>query len=425
MQRSPNLANSVSPTNIGHVVFGIGGSTSTWGNRKSYAESWWKPNATRGFVFFETIPRKHLPWSISSPPFRVSENTSKYKDYDKHPIPQAIRLARIISETFDLENKGVRWYVLGDDDTVFFINNLVDVLARYDHDEYLYIGMNSECHSSNSLHSFEMAFGGAGYAFSYPLAKALVTNLDVCLKRYQTLYGHDHILQSCVADMGVSITHEKGFHQIDLHNDISGYLSAHPQSPLVSLHHLDAVDPIFPSMDRKESLNHLMKSSKVDESRLLQHIICYHNPTNWTFSISWGYSLQIYESLIFPSILHKPLQTFTPWTKVIRPPYFIFNTRIPSNDPCQAPHLFYFDSHIENTTRGGDYILTTYTRGKIRGLPACNHSADDISKIVVFSPIRKHHLNGSRRECCDVLRIIGRDAAELKLRDCLENEILP
>lgn len=213
-QKDPKLATSSSPTNVSHIVFGIAGSTSTWRNTKCYVEAWWQPNITRGYVFFETLPKEFLPWPNSSPPFQISQDTSKYKDYDKHPIPQAIRMARIISETFDMEKEGVRWYVLADDDTILFINNLVDVLARYDHHKHLYIGMSSECHASNFYHSFGMAFGGAGYALSYPLAKALVSNLDVCLKRYPTLYGSDHIVQSCVADLGVSITQEKGFHQV-------------------------------------------------------------------------------------------------------------------------------------------------------------------------------------------------------------------
>ncbi|KAI3450352.1 hypothetical protein Pfo_007017 [Paulownia fortunei] len=423
--KDPKLANSACPTNVSHVVFGIAGSASTWRNRKCYTEAWWRPNITRGYVFLETFPKEFLPWPHSSPPFHISEDTSKYKDYDKHPIPQAIRMARLILEIFSMEKEGVRWYVLADDDTVIFINNLVDVLARYDHEKYFYIGMSSECHASNFYHSFGMAFGGAGYALSYPLAKALVNNLDVCLKRYQTLYGSDHILQSCVADLGVSITQEKGFHQIDLHNDISGLLSAHSQSPLLSLHHLDQVDPIFPSMSRKKSLKHLMKSAKADESRLLQQTICYHKPKNWTFSISWGYSVQIYEAIFLPSMLQKPLQTFTPWSKSARP-FFIFNTRIPSNNPCEAPHMFFFD-YLES--RRGDYLITSYSRGRARALPACsssgNHSADSISKIIVLSPARKYDPIGNRRECCDVFHIMRRNATEIKLRDCFENEILP
>ena len=172
---------------------------------------------TRGFVFLDTFPVDLIPWPASSPPFRISENTSRYKDYDKHEMTHANRLARIIREIINEEDQNdedVRWYVIADDDTVIFINNLVEVLSRYDYNKYFYVGMNSECHASNYFHSFEMAFGGAGYALSYPLARALAKNLDVCIRRYPSLYGSDHIVQSCVADLGVSLTQEKGFHQV-------------------------------------------------------------------------------------------------------------------------------------------------------------------------------------------------------------------
>ncbi|KAH0661256.1 hypothetical protein KY284_026187 [Solanum tuberosum] len=113
-----------------------------------------------------------------------------------------------------MENKSARWYIMADDDTIFFIDNLVEVLSKYDHRKYFYVGMNSETHASNVAHSFNMAFGGGGYAFSYALVEAMVENLDSCIKKYQTYYGGDHILQSCVADLGVSLTQEKGFHQV-------------------------------------------------------------------------------------------------------------------------------------------------------------------------------------------------------------------
>ncbi|CAA2988068.1 uncharacterized protein LOC111394066 [Olea europaea subsp. europaea] len=420
--KDPKFSDSPSiPTNLSHVVFGIAGSAKTWRNRRWYVETWWRPNITRGYIFMDIFPRKFLPWPPSSPPFRIYQDTSRYKKYDKHPIPQAIRMTHIILETFKAENKGVRWYVLADDDTVFFINNLVDVLAKYDHNKYFYIGMNSESHASNVYHSFNMAFGGAGYALSFPLAEALVNNLDMCIKRYPTLYGSDHILQSCVADLGVSLTPEKGFHQVDVHGDISGLLSAHPQSPLVSLHHLDYINPIFPYMNQYKSLSHLMEAAKTDESRLLQQSICYHKPKNWSFSLSWGYSVQLYESIFLPSMRQRPLQTFTPWSKSVWP-LFLFNTRIPSRNPCEAPNIFFFDS-VANKSR--DYFVTSY----IRRRPPCssmgNHSANNVSKIYVLSPSWKHDPIGSRRECCDVMHITGTNTTEIKLRSCLEDEIVP
>ncbi|KAF9593969.1 hypothetical protein IFM89_026512 [Coptis chinensis] len=297
---------------------------------------------------------------------------------------------------------------------------LADFYCSYDHNKYYYIGENSECVASNYDYSFQMAFGGAGYALSYPLAEALAKHLDHCLMRYtyflliytsSTLPAWWHKLHCCSNSL-----------QIDLHGDISGKLSAHPPVPLLSLHHLDYVAPIFPSMNRFQALNHLMDAAKVDSSSPLQQSICYHKQINWTFSISWGYSAQIYEKIHPPSFLEKPLQTFFPWKGTGRP-HFMFHTRPVTRDPCEAPH-FFFDS-IEKAS--GSQIVSSYARWSPRMLPACsssgNHSADHITKIRVFSPAKGFSWDG-RRECCEVKRTLDGNIAEVKIRGCMKGEIV-
>lgn len=170
---------------------------------------------TRGYVFLDSAPPDDfLPWPPSSPPFRIAYDITKLKVYPKHVNPMMIRIVRMVLETYREGDEGVRWYIMGDDDTVFLIDNLVGVLAKYDHTKYYYIGSNSECVKSNFDHSFDMAFGGAGVALSYPLVAALAEILDECIERYWYLSVSDHILQSCLADLGVALTQEKGFHQV-------------------------------------------------------------------------------------------------------------------------------------------------------------------------------------------------------------------
>ena len=111
---------SVSPTNISHLVFGIASSANTWIKKRAYIESWWQPNTTRGYIFLDRVPKESQQWPSTFPPLRVSEDTSRYREYNKHPNPHAIRMARIILETFREEKKGVRWYIMADDDTIFF-----------------------------------------------------------------------------------------------------------------------------------------------------------------------------------------------------------------------------------------------------------------------------------------------------------------
>lgn len=166
-------------------------------------------------------------------------------------------------------------------------------------------------------------------------------------------------------------------------------MSSHPQSPALSLHHLDAVAPIFPSMNRYEALKHLMKAANVDQPRLLQQSVCYLKKSNWSFSVSWGYSVHIYEKIIPPSVLQKPLETFSEWRRGARPPY-MFNARRLSNDPCDAPHVLFFDS-VEETVL--NHVVTGYSKRSPRGLPPCaNNSADSISRIRVLSPMKKLEL---------------------------------
>ncbi|XP_060200935.1 uncharacterized protein LOC132629242 [Lycium barbarum] len=418
-------------TNISHLVFGIAASSNTWGDKRWYITSWWKPNITRGYVFLDRTPNEHLPWPISSPPFRISSDNSRYAPYNKHRMPFAIRMVRVIEETFaENHGPGIRWYVMVDDDTVLMIDNLVNVLSKYDHTKYYYVGMNSECIVSNFGMSFQMAFGGAGYALSYPLAQAVAKNMDTCIKRYPTLYGSDHILQACIADLGVTITLEKGFHQIDLRGDISGFLSAHPQSPFLSLHHLDLVAPIFPSMNRYDAVNHLMKAASVDQSRLLQQSTCYNNRHNWTFSVSWGYSVQIYDKIQSQSYLERPIETFGEWRKGAWPPY-MFNVRgLKSNkngNSCghEVPNVLFFDN-VEGTRL--NHIVTTYVKKSPRGCGSSGndgHSIDGVLKIRVFSPMHKLHVgDGNRRECCDIVQPIGMDSMAIKLRTCMKHEII-
>lgn len=103
---------------------------------------------------------------------------------------------------------------MGDDDTVFFTENLLTVLSKYDHNQMYYIGGNSESVEQDVIFSYTMAYGGGGFAISYPLAAVLVRILDGCIDRYANLYGSDQKIQACLSEIGVPLTKELGFHQV-------------------------------------------------------------------------------------------------------------------------------------------------------------------------------------------------------------------
>lgn len=200
-------------TNISHILFGIGGSVVSWPERSRYSTLWWVPNKTRGYVWLDAAPPCNVSWPDSPLPYRVSSQdvTEEFKYYISRA---ADRLSRILLESFRLELPNVRWFVMGDDDTIFFPDNLVAVLDRYDHRQMWYIGSNSESVEQDTTHGYEMAFGGGGFAISYPLAVEVANIFDGCLTRYDSLYGSDERIRSCISEIGVKLTREPGFHQV-------------------------------------------------------------------------------------------------------------------------------------------------------------------------------------------------------------------
>ncbi|KAK9180445.1 hypothetical protein WN943_029654 [Citrus x changshan-huyou] len=84
-----------------------------------------------------------VPWPSSCPPFRVNEDITRLNVY-LISVAQN-RMYHSILKAFRVENnKDVKWYVMADDDTLIFVDNLVELLGKYDHTKYYYIGTNSE-----------------------------------------------------------------------------------------------------------------------------------------------------------------------------------------------------------------------------------------------------------------------------------------
>lgn len=197
------------PTNISHIQFGIAGSANTWRNRSNYTKLWWNPNTTRGFVWLDKRPDVVLHDVLV--PYKISQGWTQFRFLHS---ASAVRIARIVYESFRLGLPNVRWFVMGDDDTVFFPENLVTVLRKYDHHQLYYIGGNSESVEQDVMHSYNMAFGGGGFAVSYALAAQLAKMMDGCLHRYFYYYGSDQRVWACVNEIGVPLTKEIGFHQV-------------------------------------------------------------------------------------------------------------------------------------------------------------------------------------------------------------------
>ncbi|TVU47597.1 hypothetical protein EJB05_07203 [Eragrostis curvula] len=430
------------PTTLSHIVFGIGASARTWDQRRGYAELWWRPDQMRGHVWLDEQPVSS-PWpNATCPPYRVSADASRFGDR-----ADASRMARIVVDSFlavaaelgtgndttAREEEEVRWFVMGDDDTVFFPDNLVAVLRKYDHEELYYVGAPSESVEQDVMHSYGMAFGGGGFAVSYPAAAALAKAIDGCLDRYRLFYGSDQRVQACLSELGVPLTREPGFHQVDVRGDAYGMLAAHPVAPLVSLHHLDHIQPISPVAQGKTALDAvrpLVEASRHDPARTLQQSFCYQRGPGgytWSVSVAWGYTVQVYPWAVAPHELEVPLQTFRTWRSWADGP-FVFNTRpLHPTDACVRPAMFFL-SRVRNET--GRATVTEYARHDV--VPAAKEcdrasfrAASTVHTVKVFAPKMSENdwTRAPRRHCCKTKRTRWGSVLEVRIRRCGRGEL--
>ncbi|KAL6883456.1 hypothetical protein ACP4OV_010870 [Aristida adscensionis] len=428
------------PTTLSHIVFGIGSSARTWEKRRGYAELWWRPGKMRGHVWLDEAPATPWPAAKASPPYRVSADASRFK-----PHVSASRIARIVADAFtEVTANGtaapeVRWFVMGDDDTVFFPDNLVSVLRRYDHKEMYYVGAPSESVEQDVRYSYGTAYGGGGFAVSYPAAAELARAMDGCLGRYWRLYGSDERVHACLAELGVPLTREPGFHQMDVRGDAYGLLAAHPVAPLVSLHHLDALRPVLPGAGRTplDAVRPLVGASRLDPARTLQQSFCYHRGGagfTWSVAVAWGYAVQLYPWGAPPRELETPLRTFRTWDKRTDGP-FVFNTRaVRENDACARPLAFFLSDVRRNDTAGGGGgegggTVSEYARHVVTPEKQCDKpsfraaSAVETVRVVAPQMSPSEWQRAPRRHCCKVEKAAEESVLEVHIHRCGGGEL--
>ncbi|PKU74216.1 hypothetical protein MA16_Dca021620 [Dendrobium catenatum] len=433
---SPPLPSHLPPpaspaTMLRHIVFGIAASKNFWESRKEYIKIWWQPRKMRGFVWLDEPVNEPRSSASSLPIIKISANTSNFPYTHKHGSRSALRISRIVAETVRLNLADVRWFVMGDDDTVFIPDNLIRVLNKLDHRQPYYIGSQSESHLQNIIFSYAMAYGGGGFAISRPLAISLAQMQDRCIHRYPALYGSDDRIQACMAELGVPLTRHPGFHQFDVYGDLLGLLAAHPIAPLVTLHHLDLVDAIFPnSQSRAEAINRLFDGPvRLDSAGVMQQSICYDVKRHWTLSVSWGFVVQVVRGVMSPREMERPARTFLNWYRRADYKAYAFNTRPVARNPCQKPFLYYLSS--SSFTNSSGMTVTRYSRYMEQPHPICRWKLPDpavlVNEVVVFKkPDPALWNRAPRRNCCRVIsssKAGNKKAMTLEVGVCRDGEI--
>ncbi|KAK8963599.1 hypothetical protein KSP40_PGU004853 [Platanthera guangdongensis] len=409
---SPPLSSPPVPpsaTGLQHVVFGIAASAKFWQKRKEYIKVWWRPRQMRGYVWLDSPIKEPKSSAASLPTIKISSDTARLPYSHKHGSRSALRISRIVSETVRLGLDDVRWFVMGDDDTVFFPDNLVCVLNMFDHRQPYYIGSHSESHLQNIIFSYDMAYGGGGFAISRPLANSLARMQDRCIHRYPALYGSDDRIQACMAELGIPLTRHPGFHQFDVYGDPLGLLAAHPIAPLVSLHHLDVVDSIFPnSSSHPDAVRRLFDGPvRLDPAGVMQQSICYVTRRQWTVSVSWGFVVQVVKGIVSPREMETPARTFLNWYRRADYTAYAFNTRPVARNPCQKPYLYYLSSSLYN--KSSRTTVTRYLLHKDQHRPACRWRMADpsmhVDEVIVYKkPDPSLWDRAPRRNCCRILQ---------------------
>ncbi|XP_047077123.1 uncharacterized protein LOC124687375 isoform X2 [Lolium rigidum] len=403
---------STTATTLQHVVFGIAASARLWEKRKEYIKIWWRPNSgMRGFVWLDRgVRESSVPAGL--PAIKISSDTSGFPYTHRRGHRSAIRISRIVSETFRLGLPDVRWFVMGDDDTIFLPDNLLAVLGRLDHRQPYYIGSPSESHLQNIFFSYGMAFGGGGFAISQPLAARLERMQDACIRRYPSLYGSDDRIQACMAELGVPLTRHAGFHQYDVYGDLLGLLAAHPVAPLVSLHHLDVVRPLFPNVrSRQAALRRLFDGPvMLDSAGVMQQSICYDAASRWTVSVAWGFVVTVARGVMPAREMEMPARTFLNWYRRADYKSHAFNTRPLARNQCEKPALYYLASARRTVVRTGETTVTRYQRWRHRNelRPPCRWNIPDPDAlldtiIVLKKPDPGLWDRSPMRNCCRVL----------------------
>ena len=192
--------------------------------------------------------------------------------------------------------------------------------------------------------------------------------------------------------------------QLDVVGDVSGLLAAHPVAPLVSLHHLEVISPIFPNTATKNytqvrALKHLLKAAEMEAGSIMQQSICYDQRRQWSFSVSWGYVVQVHKGFVTPRELEVPQKTFLSWHRESSKVEFPFNTRDNPGDVCKQPTRFFMDTVDVNPADpsfGGSLVMVgVFVREISEDKQACVDKLQPLSSVQRIRVRRKKQTDES------------------------------
>jgi hypothetical protein len=197
------------------------------------------------------------------------------------------------------ERKRIQWFAIGDDDTLWFINNLLHTLRQYNSSNKIYLGDVSDAVSQIARHGDSFAYGGGDILLSRPLALLFAQHFQLCGR---SIYiGGDGMIGRCVYQVSnVSLTKNKNFHQMDHSGDITGIFESGIDG-LVSLHHMQSWWKPFPD-GHNDKLNETMYllelAYKTFDRDFLKRYVHFNYKTNQTLLLTMGYSFHVFNRIL-------------------------------------------------------------------------------------------------------------------------------
>ncbi|CAF3497360.1 unnamed protein product [Rotaria sp. Silwood1] len=205
-----------------------------------------------------------------------------------------------IKENMQTTRKNIEWFAVGDDDTVWFVNNLLHTLQPYNSSKLMYIGDISDRKSQVKYHGAYYAYGGGGVLLSRPLTILFAQHTQEC-KRFLNLYGGDEMIGKCITEvLKVKLTRNKNFHQMDSSGDLTGYLESGIDG-LVSLHHMFSLWKPFPNdhtNNINETTNLLQLAYIIFDRNFLKRFVRVNYKTSQTLLLTMGYSFTLFNRIL-------------------------------------------------------------------------------------------------------------------------------
>ncbi|KAH9264082.1 hypothetical protein BASA83_012480 [Batrachochytrium salamandrivorans] len=132
------------------------------------------------------------------------------------------------------------WFVMLDDDTYMFFDNLQQLVGKLDPELPHYFGSATMFLGCDDVKNWGegpfFAHGGSGIVLSRGAIKKLVSTLDTCIVRYKSCWAGDIRTSLCLRDNNILLKDPKGFNGMPPNKDY-----AYPNTPCLkplTFHHL-------------------------------------------------------------------------------------------------------------------------------------------------------------------------------------------